>query len=149
MNQENKYPTAIERFCRFISVSESGCWPWLGGCNSLGYGQFWDRVRVVLAHRFSYEYSNGTIPTELEIDHLCRNRKCVNPNHLEPVTHKENMKRGLQGTVTQCPHGHSYDETNTYVTPNGNRKCRTCKRDNERHRWRKLHPAIREVFKDA
>jgi hypothetical protein len=71
-----------------------GCWLWEGAINSQGYGNFWDGVRFVKAHRFAYECLIGEIPEGLTIDHLCRVRHCVNPSHLEPVTMRENFLRG-------------------------------------------------------
>lgn len=85
-----------------------------------------------LAHRLEWEKINGPVPEGLELDHLCRNRWCVNPDHLEPVTHQENIRRGSQRKwntdVTHCKHGHPFDEENTRHRPDGGRTCRTCHR---------------------
>jgi hypothetical protein len=84
-----------------------------------------------MAHRWAYEYSIGPIPEHLELDHLCRSRNCVNPEHLEAVTHLENMGRGIshQKAKTHCPKGHPYSGENLYVAPsNGKRYCRECTR---------------------
>ena len=113
------------------------CWEWTASTNGIGYGQIRLRGRNVYAHRLSYELFVGEIPSGLDLDHLCRNPGCVRPNHLEPVTHQENLLRGdtivaRSAAVTHCPKGHAYDEANTYIGKKGWRKCRTCRRDGMR-----------------
>lgn len=71
------------------------CWNWNGYSTRKGYGQFWDGAKVIYAHRYSYEHFLGKIPEGLQVDHLCRNQGCVNPNHLEAVTLTENVRRGV------------------------------------------------------
>jgi hypothetical protein len=104
------------------------CWVWTASLTAYGYGQFGFRKRVVRAHRVAYELSIGPIPQGLELDHLCRVHECVNPSHLEPVTHKTNMSRGFFRLKTHCPQGHPYDADNTYVL-NGERFCRACRHE--------------------
>lgn len=84
-----------------------------------------------LAHRHSYRLAKGEIPAGLELDHVCKTPLCVNPDHLEPVTREENMRRRY-ATYTHCANGHEYTEANTYRRPNGHRDCRTCIRDRVR-----------------
>jgi hypothetical protein len=114
---------------------ETGCWHWQGSKMHNGYGQMGVGGRLYAAHRYIYEQTNNiSVPKHLDLDHLCRNRGCVNPEHLEPVTRSENLKRGMkrgerQREKTHCPKGHPYDEANTYHHPSGKRCCRTCGRE--------------------
>lgn len=125
----------IERFIAKVSIKENGCHEWTAYSGPNGYGRFYVAGRGALAHRWAYEYFVGTIPDGLQLDHLCRNRGCVNPAHLEPVTASENVRRGRSGEVarsrfsliTHCPRGHEYTPENTYMGGSG-RTCRTCKR---------------------
>jgi len=116
---------------------ESPCWIWTNAIASNGYGAMWDRrvKKVRSAHCIYYEIHVGSIPEGLDLDHLCRVRSCVNPDHLEAVTRRENLLRGMTLTAaaaaaTHCPQGHAYDAANTYVHPRtGWRRCRACRRD--------------------
>lgn len=113
------------------------CWLWLASKTGSGYGQIGvDGSRALMAHRVAYELLVGPIPAGLHLDHLCRVPACVNPAHLEPVTPYENARRSpLTGAgKTHCKRGHPFDEANTYVTPGGQRQCRTCRRDFDRRR---------------
>jgi len=115
---------------------ENGCMHWLASKNPYGYGQIKVGPRPVGAHRVSFALRVGIVSEGLEIDHLCRNRACVAPGHLEAVTHKVNMLRGEtfgahNSTKTRCKHGHEFNAENTYMTPAGGRQCRPCK--NRRH----------------
>lgn len=136
--------TLLQRFWEHVDKAQDGCWNWTGWLRSTGYGRFYEGKRSWLAHRFSYTVFVGPIPSGLNIDHLCRNRSCVNPAHLEPVTQQENLKRGIgtyPATVasvkakrarTNCQHGHEYTPKNTRLTKAGTRVCRACHRDYER-----------------
>ena len=120
---------------RFESKMEpeptSGCWLWMGAMRSNGYGHMWLGDRAVGAHRISYEHWRGPITRGLPLDHLCRVRSCVNPEHLEPVTIRENLIRGIgfaaeNARKTHCPAGHAYTPENTHRDVHGGRKCRAC-----------------------
>lgn len=109
-----------------ITFADDGCWLWNGAVQSRGYGSVGDGGRTHLAHRWVYERLVGPIPDGLTIDHLCRVKRCVNPDHLEPVTAAVNLRRWADG-ITHCPRGHAYDDVNTYVNPRGERQCRACR----------------------
>lgn len=141
-DRASRYGTPEERFWKRVSVGD-GCWEWKGGTQSTGHGRFYAARKAVPAHRFAYEMMVGPIPDGLVIDHLCRNARCVRPDHLEPVTQRENIARGdnlppINLPKTNCPAGHPYDEENTYVTPKGHQDCRECRREaGRRYRARK------------
>lgn len=132
------------RFWSKVDKTES-CWLWTASIGTDGYGQFMMPGKNLLrAHRFSYELAHGKVPDGLHLDHLCRVRRCVNPSHLEPVTHKENVLRGngfagINTRKTHCVHGHPFSEENTWLRQRAKcveRVCRTCIR--ERGKARKL-----------
>src|SRR5439155_25592866 len=109
----------------------AACWMWTGSTDRHGYGQARQRERTFRTHRAVYELLKGPIPAGLTLDHLCRVRRCVNPAHLEPVTNRENILRGVGPNRTHCPRGHPYDERNTFrYTYRGStrRNCRACTR---------------------
>lgn len=115
------------------------CWNWPARVDRDGYGRVMWNGRSCLAHRVAYEVMSGPIPDGLQLDHLCRNRACVNPAHLEPVTQAENAARGVYARQTHCVAGHEYTPENTYLRPNGNRDCRACIRErSRRHRNKKV-----------
>lgn len=121
---------AIERFwdqVRLVGAGPTDCWMWGGLMRRDGYGRAWTGVGSRRAHRVAYELTVGPIPRGLELDHLCRNPGCVNPAHLEAVTHEENVRRGIRWNLskTHCPSGHPYDEKNTRWYQ-GRRYCRAC-----------------------
>jgi HNH endonuclease len=128
---------SIEKIeAKFIEKTD-GCWLWKGHRLAGGYGQVSMNDKMKLAHRVVYEAFRGPIPEGLQLDHLCRNRGCVNPDHLEPVTQRVNTLRGLtlpaeNSAKTHCKHGHPLSGDNLYVW-NGSRgrirACRTCKND--------------------
>jgi len=116
---------------------EQGCMLWLSALSSAGYGRITMGGKTHYAHRISYALAYGAIPTELQLDHLCRVRHCVAPDHLEPVTGRVNVLRGqtpaaANAAKTHCPRDHAYDEENTYVDAKGRRNCRACARERAR-----------------
>lgn len=115
-----------ERIAQKIAL-EGECWAWTGAHIRGGYGQVRFDGKPQSAHRVVYELLVGPIPNGLEIDHLCRNRSCVNPAHLEPVTHDENMARSARATQTHCVHGHPLTDDNIYQEGKA-RKCRVCRK---------------------
>lgn len=124
-------PTATDRFWAKAKVgSPEECWLWQGSHNTFGHGTFWSGSTPIGAHRYSYELATGPIPAGLTIDHLCKVPACINPRHLEAVTHRENNLRSsgvsaLNAVKTHCLRGHPFDAQNTY-SYKGKRYCRAC-----------------------
>ncbi|MEO7118432.1 MAG: HNH endonuclease signature motif containing protein, partial [Candidatus Limnocylindrales bacterium] len=126
--------SATSRFWRKVTpVAQQGwiCLVWTGSLAN-GYGRFWLKGRLVPAHRLAWEMANGPIPSGMQLDHLCRMRSCVRPDHLEPVTQRENLRRGVgwagvNAQKTACPVGHPY--------ANGTRRCATCRKDQNARYW--------------
>lgn len=109
------------------------CWVWTGILYRNGYGRHTVRREQRLAHRFSYALKHE-LAGNAELDHRCRNRACVRPSHLEPVTHRVNLLRGdtiaaRNAAQTHCPQNHAYAGANLYVDPRGHRQCRACRRE--------------------
>lgn len=133
----------VELSVRFWQKAQRGspdeCWEWTAS-GSKDYGTFYDHGRSRQAHRVAWELTNGPVPDDLPLDHLCRNKRCVNPGHLEPVSQKTNLHRGngwagRHVRATHCPQGHPYNAANTYRKQRRthvSRECRQCDRD--RHR---------------
>lgn len=126
------------RFWSKVRIIPDCCWEWQAGTTPYGYGHFSLDGRKVVAHRHAYESLIGPVPEGLQLDHLCRNPACIRPDHLEPVTASENVRRGDMGRErrhqTHCVNGHLYDDENTYWKPNGMRGCLACRRRTSR-RW--------------
>lgn len=123
----------LARFWEKVNKTEA-CWLWTGCLYPNGYGHFgfWlnGATQSHYSHRVAYEIGKGEIPAGLVIDHLCRVRHCVNPDHLEAVTQRVNVLRGAgNASVTACPRGHAYDDANTYIKRDGSRTCRACGRE--------------------
>lgn len=150
------HPSAEQRFWSKVnkrgsmppqSVAPGLCWEWTAAKTTGGYGQFWVNPHKVVSHRFAYEQLVGEIPEGLQLDHLCRNRACVNPRHLEPVTQQVNIFRGFSIATsnrlkTHCPQGHPYSAENTYIHPKNNgRICRACARQRGRTNYLKRKSA--------
>jgi len=139
----------------FHATLGSNCWEWVGSHEAGGYGNLSFRGRVSKAHRVSYQLAVGPIPAGLELDHLCRNVGCVNPSHLEPVTHAENCRRGMAGKYlsrrTHCFRGHEYTSENTMLIRRPRsvvRVCRECDRIQKRARWASTKHLRAPAYKD-
>lgn len=128
----------MDRFQRKFEVDDNGCWTWLGFIRPCGYGTFKHKGITWMAHRFAYEALVAPIPFGMQLDHLCRVRHCVNPEHLEPVTPRENTMRStsfaaVNAEKDSCVNGHEFTPENTRYTRRANtnrtrRACRACGR---------------------
>lgn len=145
-------PVEIDRFWAKVDKTSdpNGCWLWTASLSSVGYGAFGIGGRktnkVYLAHRVAYELIVGTIPDGLQIDHICMVRCCVNPDHMEPVTQRENILRGngmsaRHARQTHCKRGHEFNDENSEIDSLGRRVCKVCRRQVRR----KLYHARKQV----
>lgn len=126
-----------QRITERVRVTSRECWEWQGAINSKGYGQLSINGTSKSVHRVSYTLVNGPLAEGIEIDHLCRNRTCCNPRHLEAVTRLDHASRSIEARKTYCLRGHAYTPENTIVKKRGSgrgeiRNCRTCSRDAQR-----------------
>ena len=129
--------TPEERFWARVCKDEpNGCWVWTGSVDTRGYGMthtLTSELRMIRAYRLSYQLLVGPVPVGLELDHLCKNRRCCNPAHLEAVTHAVNTRRSdnplaRNARKTHCKHGHEFTPENTLMRSWGGRECRECRR---------------------
>ena len=128
----------IIRLCFHLrKVEETGCWVWTGFLNK-GYGRVNVAGKIRDVHRVAYEFFVGPVPDGLDLDHVCRNRACANPEHLEPVSRAENLRRGInvRRETKACPAGHLYTEENTMTDSySGARRCRICRKATTRRKY--------------
>jgi hypothetical protein len=153
---KHRYGRPLNERISALSVRDGDCIVWVGAKSSSGYGQIKVNRVVRQAHRVAFELEHGTIPAGRVLDHLCRNRACVNPAHLEPVSNRENVLRGTapsarNATKTHCSRGHELSEDNVYVHASQNRvarQCRECNRIKSRNRYRALEDIRRCAGKE-
>ena len=131
---------SIQKFLSKIKITSSGCWEWGKPNHNKGYGVLCYKYKRMYIHRFIYDYFYGNLKPNLQIDHLCRNRLCVNPKHLEQVTHKTNTLRGfsfsaINSRKTHCPKGHPYSGDNLCFDYRGTRRCKKCRSENNRRSY--------------
>ncbi len=136
---QRRFWSKVNKDCGiWVEHMPTPCWSWIGTIHQ-GYGIFKLDSKGLFAHRISYELAYGKIPDGLEINHICHNKSCVNPKHLEAVTHQDNMSNPT--IRIYCKYGgHLLDKANTGFQPNGNRFCRACA--NKRARERRAHRKV-------
>lgn len=133
-DSDSEFGELLHRIAARVTVSDSGCWECSYAKDTSGYPQVSYLSRMELAHRAMFVAAKGVIPTALQLDHLCRNRTCCNPAHLEAVLSRENTLRGdtipaRNAAVTHCPHGHPYSPDNAFPSDlrrGKQRRCRAC-----------------------
>lgn len=129
----------IDRLMARVVKTDSGCWLWTGSTSYKGYGKIGVKKpepKTLATHVVTYNHYVGPVPEGCELDHLCRNPLCCNPDHLEPVTHKVNIQRGnspgaIVARTGLCKRGHAMEGDNVYYFPDGSgrRQCRTCRNE--------------------
>ncbi len=144
---------AMRFWARVDRKAPGGCWVWTGALNAYGYGAVRCAEKVLRAHRVSFEALVGPVPEGLELDHLCRNRACVNPQHLRRVTHRENMLASESPMIQvhrsgACRRGHPF-EVYARTSPGGQRHCIACARIREAARRQRIREARAQVSEAA
>ena len=151
---EFKSRFGLERFWNKIQFT-SDCWNWIGAHSPEGYGRFSYQGKSIYPHRFIYEMYNGVIDKTLELDHLCRKRDCVNPQHLEAVSHQINGLRGngiaaINAKKTHCKNGHEFTIENIYLRPDGRGGgCLTCRNITNANRFKTKQQKMDEIVEDT
>ena len=143
-------PDRARFWCKVDRRGPDECWEWTASRSGNGYGIFWLGGKQKRAHRISWQLMNGAPPVGLVSDHLCRNRLCVNPSHIEFVTNRVNVLRGASGITGEpppnkeiaCINGHVRNDDNTYTRKNGLRECRVCHVERSRIRKRRIRKAV-------
>lgn len=144
MTRGKKEQPIVRLLNKTVFNTETGCWEWTASRTNGGYGACRMPGIGNVAHRALYVLMVGVLPDDLHLDHLCRNKACVNPDHLEPVTQAENNRRA-GAARTHCAQGHEYTEANTYRRRNGSRDCKACNRDRASARY----ASVRAVRQEA
>lgn len=154
MAKQSKATTPLgPRIKNSVAIDDNGCWVWQLHIAPNGYGVMSVNGRSMSAHRVAYKEFNGPLIKSLQIDHLCKNTSCVNPDHLEQVTSKENIHRSnavykQQMARTRCPKGHEYNDQNTYYspTPHGgvSRSCKACASERTKCKYRLTHANVQD-----